>query len=244
MKGLIYSFIFLLIWPAAGKASHVSIATTLYRPFMSLDDNGHISGIYHEYLTELTKKSGLQAAIEPMPLSRVLNHASKGTHDVLMFVSGAPEAERHYLELARFGKVQIILISTEKKLDFSKEAFVVGKATGSLCPVFSKEQEKKVRFLDYHSISDALKLLSLHRINAICTSRTLFNREIQKSPYAHLKTYEFPEYHHEYMISLFVHKRLHPKKISSLSKAVAELEQKKTLPNLYRKYGIEEPSAL
>jgi len=218
----------------------VSFAVSTYNPFVIQEEDGHLKGIYQEYVTAVIKKSGLEPHFETMPLNRVLAHASKGTYDFFMGVSGIPEAGDRYQEVARFHKLRVTLIGLVKNLDFSKGHLVIGKAPNSYCPLFTKEQEKNIRYFEYTDTEQALKMLVAKRVSAVCTTRELFYFELHHSKYADLKFNEFNEYHHDFTISLFAHKRIAPDQVKSVNKAIAELEQKKLLSSLYKKYGLEE----
>lgn len=226
--------------PKKESAPRVSFALAPYNPFVILESDGHLHGIYQEYLAELIQRAGLDPQFDPMPLTRMLHHATKGTYDFFMGVSGIPEAEGQYLEIARFHKMKVILIGMVDKIDFKGEPLVIGKAPNTYCPLFNKEQEKKIRYYEYKDTPQALKMLVAKRISAICTTRELFYFELQNSRYASLSFKEMSEFHHEFVISLFAHKRIAPEKIKSVNKAVTELEQKKFLSSLYKKYGLEE----
>lgn len=238
-KVLAFTIFFpLLSW--AVPDNRVSVATAIYKPFMILENDGRLNGIYHEYLSELVKKAGLEASFETMPIPRVLNHATKGTFDFFMFASGIPEARKNYIEVAHFHKIKMVMISTDKNVDLKGKSITIGRPAGNFCPIFTKEEEKNIKYIEYESTDQAIKMLIANRMNAICTTRELFHYELQLSSYSSLKYYEIPNYHHELMISLFVHRRLPVQKINSITKAVAELEQKKVLNNIYKKYGLKE----
>jgi hypothetical protein len=228
--------------PAPEPAPRVSFALAIFNPFVIQEADGHLRGIYQEYLAELIQRSGLEPRFETMPLNRVLHHASKGTYDFFMGISGTPEADSNYLEVARFHKMKVILIGLTKKLNFNDGPIVIGKAPDTNCPLFTKEQEKKIRYYEYTNTPQAVKMMSAKRINALCTTRELFHFEIQQSQYANWSFSELSDFHHEFVVSLFANKRIHPDKIKSVSRAVAELDQKKILTNLYKKYGLEEPA--
>lgn len=224
--------------PKVSALSRVIFAVVVYNPFIIEEIDGQLRGIYHEYLTEVLQRSGLEPEFESMPLTRVLLHASKGTHDIFMSVSGTPEANGNYVEIARFHKLKVILIGLINKIDLAKETLVVGKAPNSYCPLFTKEQEKHVRYFEYKDMDQAMKMLSAKRISALCTTRELFYFDQKKSQYADLKFNEFKEFQHEFIISLYANKRLSAEKIKSLKKSVDEVEQKKLLITLYKKYGL------
>lgn len=224
--------------PSSSIVPRVTLAVSIYKPFIIQDSDGKLSGIYQEYITDLVHKAGMEPSFEIMPLPRMLHHATKGTYDLFMSVSGVPEAEGKYLEIARFHHLQVVLIGVAKKIDFSNGPLMVGKTPNSFCPVFSPEEEKKVKFFEYDSTDQALKMLLSKRLSAICTTREMFYYDLHQSQYANLKFKEFPDYHHDLVISLFANKRLPPEKIKSLSKAAVESDQKKVLSNIYKKYGL------
>lgn len=228
--------------PSPHPPPRVSFALAVYNPFVIQENDGHLRGIYQEYLAELIQRAGLEPHFETMPLNRVLHHASKGTYDFFMGISGTPEADGNYLEIARFHKMKVVLIGLTKKLNFDEGPIVIGKAPDTHCPLFTKEQEKKVRYYDYTNTPQAVKMMSAKRITALCTTRELFYFEIQQSLYANWNFNELSDFHHEFVVSLFANKRIHPDKIKSVNRAVAELDQKKILTNLYKKYGLEEPA--
>lgn len=227
---------------STAPAPRVSLALAVYNPFVIQEGDGNLHGIYQEYLAELIKKAGLQPQFEAMPLKRMLYHATKGTYDFFMGISGTPEAAGNYLEVARFHKMKIVLIGMAKKLNFDEGPIVIGKAPNSYCPVFNKEQEKKIRYYEYRTTPQAIKMLAAKRIAALCTTRELFYFELQKSLYATRSFAEISGYHHEFVVSLFANKRIHPDKITLVNRAVTELDQKKIMTGLYKKYGLEEPA--
>jgi ABC-type amino acid transport substrate-binding protein len=233
----------LLLFPLLSFAAienHVSVATAVYRPFVILQEDGRLDGIYHEYVSELVKKAGLEARFETMPIQRVLNHAAKGTFDLFMFFSGIPEAKNNYIEIKQFHKLQAVIFSLDKKTDLKKDNITIGKPAGSICPVFSEEDEKRIKYFEFESIEQSVKLLTSKRINAICTTRERFQYEIQHSAHNNVKFYEIPEYHRELIVSLFANKHLQAEKLKSITKAAAELDHKKLINLLYKKYGIVE----
>lgn len=245
---LFFSFIvgltpaFVLAVPNPQSTPRVSFALAVYRPFVIQENNGQLHGIYQEYLAELIQRAGLEPRFETMPLNRVLHHASKGTYDFFMGISGIPEAEGKYMEVARFHKMKVTLIGLAKKLNFDEGPIVIGKAPDTKCPLFNKEQEKKIRYFEYENTAQAVKMMSAKRISALCTTRELFHFEIQQSLYADWNFNEFNEFHHEFVVSLFANKRIEAEKIKSVTRAVVELDQKKILTNLYKKYGLVEPA--
>jgi len=224
----------------AAIGNRISVATAVYRPFVILEDDGRLEGIYHEYVTELIKKAGLEPSFETMPVQRVLNHATKGTFDLFMFFSGIPEAKNNYIEIKQFHKLQAVIFSLDKTVDLKKEKITIGKPMGSVCPNFSEEDEKRIKYFEFESIDQSVKLLISKRINAICTTRERFHYEIQRSAHNNLKFYELPEYHRELIVSLFANKHLPAEKLKQITKAAAELDHKKVMSLLYKKYGLNE----
>lgn len=222
----------------------ISVATAVYRPFIILEEDGSLSGIYYEYLAKLLKSSGLEANFQTLPISRILNYASKGTIDFFPFISDTPEAKENYVEVARFHKLLFVLVGLEKKLEFKKHVVVIGKLTDTLCPLFSDKDKKKIKFFEYKTIDQAIKMLQGKRINAICTTRELFKYELKKSSHANLKYFEIPSHRQEVSLSLFANKKLSPEKIESITKAAADMEQKKFLESVYKKYELNKIETL
>lgn len=224
--------------PKTQTLPRVTFAVAVYNPFIIEEDDGRLRGIYLDFLTDVIQRSGFDPEFESMPLTRVLLHASKGTHDFFMGISGMPETDAKYTEVARFHKLKVILIGLIKKIDLDKDTLVVGKAPNSYCPLFTKEQEKHIRYFEYRDIDQAMKMLTAKRISVLCTTRELFYFDLKRSQYINLKFNEFKEFQHDFTISLFANKKLPAEKIKFLGKTLDEVAHKKLLLTLYKKYGL------
>lgn len=244
MKALIFLLFSLSSFCFAAVENNVSAAMSLSQPFVIQENDGRLTGIYQEYLSEVGKLAGLEVSFKIMPMGRILNHALKGTFDFFIFASGTPEAQKNYIEVAPFHRIHITMISTDKKLNLAKKGLTIGKPIDQFCPMIHKEHVKNVNLFEYQDTEQAMKMLMAKRMDAVCISREIFYYELPKTPYAKSKLYELPEYQYEFVISLFVNKKLSAQRVKSITRAVLELEQKKTIPSLYKKYGITNPIVL
>jgi ABC-type amino acid transport substrate-binding protein len=232
---------FTLLSYAAPKK--VIIGLTVYPPFTMVDTFGGLPGIHHEYLSELLESAGFQPDFETLPWSRVLQKAENGKFDFLLFLSGAPETRENYVEIAEVQRVRIMLFGAQSQINLSKDQ-IIGKLKGTVCPLFAKNELKHVHFFDYNSSEQAGKMLAANHLNAICTTRELYEHEFRRDGSSSFVFFEYPGYRKDLKLSLFVHKDVAQGNVTTILNAYSKLKQKKTLSRLYKKYGIAEPTKL
>jgi len=248
LSSLLFNTILALFAPSSVLASpspplmtpppRASVMLSTYSPFVI--SHGKMNGIYQDYLFELIQRSGLDPQFDIFPLNRVMNQVIKGDYDFFIGLSGLTEAAKKYNEIAPFHKMKFVLIGIEKKLNFEEETIVIGKLPDTECAMFNKEQAKKIRFYEYTETQQAIKMLAAKRLSALCTTRELFYFEIQSSEYKKWSFKEFSEFRQEISLSLFANKRLSTDSITRVNNTVSELDQKKFMSSLYKKYGLEE----
>jgi polar amino acid transport system substrate-binding protein len=168
----------------AAEPSGVPLRVTIFDipPYGTRDAAREPAGLYVDITRAVAQQAGYEPAIELAPFARVLVNVSTGASDLT--ISFPTEGSTSsLLALVPIIKVDAIVVPRKGFVATDRRAFAnrrVGRIRGG-CIDLANAGDMTVEFFELNSFAEGLRLLTLGRIEGLCTTREVFRYYLDKN---------------------------------------------------------------